>query len=540
MLVITGALSILLYSGAMLRLSPLFTAALTAICAANFIISRSVFRYEEAHRDNHAELEKKLGYIENIASDLQSAKDVRIYSMKNWILEIRGGIMRDYLSLRVRIAHRRFAWALISFAIYLIRDVGSVACLIYMFSRNAINAGDLVFYFGVVAAFSGTIGVIAWNLHVLSNASSYINDMRDFLEQPDAPGPERPAALPERPAAFPYATASGQPVELQAASVLERSAVLPERSAVLPERSTALLKRPAALPERPAALPERPAALPGAPLFIEFKDVCFSYGDASGNVLNNFSLSVRAGEKVALVGINGAGKTTIVKLLCGLYKPDSGVIEINGTDISYFRKRDLLTLFSAVFQDISLFAFTVAENVSMKPAAETNERRVADCLEKAGLLDEIMKYKDGLRSWMMKDLYKDGIIMSGGQQQKLLMARALYKDAPILILDEPTAALDPIAESQVYEHFHELSLNKTAIYISHRLASTRFCDKIAFLKGGEITEIGNHYELMGNNGDYAEMYEIQSHYYKKDGENETRNKAYDETNRKAAYDTAYA
>jgi ABC-type multidrug transport system fused ATPase/permease subunit len=264
--------------------------------------------------------------------------------------------------------------------------------------------------------------------------------------------------------------------------------------------------------------PASPADLPdtGAPLSIEFKDVCFSY-DGESNVLDNFNLHIEPGEKLALVGVNGAGKTTIIKLLCGFYTPDAGQIFINGSDIARFRKDDLITLFSAVFQDISLFVFSAAENISMRPERDTDLNRARACLEKAGVWDEIEKHPQGLSAKMKKDLDADGLSLSGGQQQKILLARALYKDAPVLILDEPTSALDPIAESEVYEQFHALSAHKTAIYISHRLASTRFCDRIAFLKDGAVAELGHHDALMSLNGSYAEMFTIQSHYYQEGG-----------------------
>jgi len=249
--------------------------------------------------------------------------------------------------------------------------------------------------------------------------------------------------------------------------------------------------------------------------------VCFSYNPENGNVLNNFNLDIKPGEKIALVGVNGAGKTTIVKLLCGFYAPDSGEILISGIDIKNFRREELYRLFSAVFQDIMILPFTIAENVSMKSGRKTDKNLVWSCLEKAGLGEHIKTHEKGIDSKMLKNIDADGIMLSGGQQQKLLLARALYKDAPILLLDEPTAALDPIAESEVYEKFNEMSQNKTAVYISHRLASTRFCDRIVFLKDGAASEIGTHWELMQKGGEYANMFEIQSHYYNKSSEVKT-------------------
>lgn len=210
----------------------------------------------------------------------------------------------------------------------------------------------------------------------------------------------------------------------------------------------------------------------------------------------------------------------MVKLLCGFYRPDEGRILIDGRDIREFGREELFALFSTVFQDIYIAPFTVAENVSMQPERDTDMERVIRCLKEVGLYEKICEYPEGIHAYMQKAVH-DGIVLSGGQQQKLLMARALYKDAPVLILDEPTAALDPVAESETYEDFHRFSggkypFGKTAVYISHRLASTRFCDRIVLLEDGRIKEGGTHDELMKKGGAYARMFEIQSQYYKKD------------------------
>ncbi|MBR4865386.1 MAG: ABC transporter ATP-binding protein [Clostridia bacterium] len=263
--------------------------------------------------------------------------------------------------------------------------------------------------------------------------------------------------------------------------------------------------------------PEHPAPLPDGPFSIEFDHVSFSYAPDSEPVLRDFSLTVAPGEKIALVGVNGAGKTTIVKLLCGFYKPDSGEIRLNGIPLQHYCKKDLYSLFSAVFQDIFIMPFTLAENISLQTLEKTDMDRVESCLRRVGLWDAIASYPEGIRSFMLKEVM-DGIVLSGGQNQKLLMARALYKDAPVLILDEPTAALDPIAESETYEAFHTLAKNKTSLYISHRLASTRFCDRIVFLADGVAAEVGTHDQLMAQGGAYAEMFEVQSHYYKEGAE----------------------
>lgn len=247
------------------------------------------------------------------------------------------------------------------------------------------------------------------------------------------------------------------------------------------------------------------------PLEIEFRDVCFSYQDEV--LYDHFNLTIHAGEKLAIVGVNGVGKTTLVKLLCGLYEPDSGEIRINGIDSRCFPKREWYQLFSVVFQEQLILPFTVGENLCMDCRDKLDEEKAWRALEKAGLQEVFEKKGIGMDSFMKKALVKDGVELSGGQQQRFLLARALYKDAPIMILDEPTAALDPIAESEVYDCYQQYSDGKTAIFISHRLASTRFSDRIIMLERGRVVEVGTHEELMQRGGAYAKMYQVQSNYY---------------------------
>ncbi|MGL4736753.1 MAG: ABC transporter ATP-binding protein [Cellulosilyticaceae bacterium] len=257
---------------------------------------------------------------------------------------------------------------------------------------------------------------------------------------------------------------------------------------------------------------ERRICETGKPMTVAFRHVYFGY-DEGENILEDFSMQIEAGEKIALVGLNGTGKTTVVKLLCGFYEPTAGEILIDGIDSKKFSKKERYQLFAAVFQDLLILPFTVAENICMSTKDEVDEARIWECLRQVGLADAIAKHPKGIWAEMTRVFDEEGIILSGGQQQKLLMARAFYKDAPILVLDEPTAALDAIAECEVYEKFDAYSSGKTALYISHRLASTRFCDKIYFVKDGRIAECGTHQALMAQKGGYRALFDIQSHYY---------------------------
>ena len=260
---------------------------------------------------------------------------------------------------------------------------------------------------------------------------------------------------------------------------------------------------------------ENPEHIEGKRPLVEFKNVSFSY-DGKTNVLKNFNLTVHPGEHVALIGVNGAGKSTIVKLLCGFYAPSSGSVRIGGAEASKIPEKERFSKISAVFQEMCILPHKVAENISMRPCDETDMKKAAESLDKAN----IARLKADLERQMTRAVSDDGIELSGGEGQKLMMARAIYKDAPILILDEPTAALDPMAESETYEKFHEISRGKTALYISHRLAGTRFCDKIVFLSDGEAKEEGTHEELIAKGGAYAEMFRLQSHYYTKGADGE--------------------
>lgn len=245
---------------------------------------------------------------------------------------------------------------------------------------------------------------------------------------------------------------------------------------------------------------------------IEFKDVSFTYPSAEKSTINNMSFKVNKGENIAIVGENGAGKTTAIKLLCGLYYPTNGDILINGKSSREFSSESYFDLFSAVFQDYFFMPMTIAENISAEK--EYDKEKLYSAFKKAGILEKINALPDKENALMDKNVYKNAVDFSGGEKQKLLLAKAVYKNAPVLILDEPTAALDPISENELYLKYNELTENKISFFISHRLSSTRFCNRILFIKDGRIAESGTHDELMAQKGAYYRMYQIQSYYYK--------------------------
>lgn len=245
---------------------------------------------------------------------------------------------------------------------------------------------------------------------------------------------------------------------------------------------------------------------------IEFRNVSFKYPQTDIMILENVNLKIKRGETLSVVGLNGAGKTTFVKLLCRFYEPTSGEIYINGIPAKDIKLEDYYKLFGVVFQDFSLFSFTVAENISME--TEADEQRLFAAIKKSGLEKRVQNLPHGVDTFVFKSYDPDGIELSGGEGQKVAIARAVYREAPIVIFDEPTSALDPIAEYDIYKNFHDLAEKRTAIYISHRMSSTRFTDHTAVFANKTIAEYGTHDELMAiNGGVYREMFEVQAKYY---------------------------
>lgn len=257
--------------------------------------------------------------------------------------------------------------------------------------------------------------------------------------------------------------------------------------------------------------------LPTGAVSIEFRDVWYRYAGAEDYTIKGLNLTVSPGESIALVGRNGAGKTTLVKLICGLYMPTRGEILIDGKRIDQYNIEEYYTMVSAVFQETKPAAFTIQEFVtSVAPNRPDAGKDAETVLQAAGLWERIQGLPHGMETHLGKSVYEDGVDFSGGEMQKLLLARAMYKDGAILVLDEPTAALDPIAENKVYMQYSDISNGKTSIYISHRFASTRFCDRIVLLQDGVIAESGSHEELMELGGQYAYMFDVQSKYYKEE------------------------
>jgi len=265
---------------------------------------------------------------------------------------------------------------------------------------------------------------------------------------------------------------------------------------------------------------------------FKFENVSFKYPKQENYSLKNINLTLESGKRLAIVGLNGAGKTTFVKLLLRLYDVTEGRILLNGVDVKEYERGEYFKVFSPVFQDVNIFAFPLRENVSMNTPEETDVKKAEQKIREADLGEKVDSLPNGVNTELLKVVVEDGVDLSGGEKQKLGLARALYKDAPVIILDEPTAALDALAEYKLYQNFDKLIGNKTAVYISHRLSSTRFCDNVAMFMEGKLVEYGTHESLLKQCGEYAHMFEVQAQYYK-EGKSATGESVSDERSKSA-------
>ncbi len=389
-----------------------------------------------------------LGFLTN---HFTSAKEIRVYNMKDWIYGKYLGI-NDDINKKYRISRNLwFKSQAILMPLSLLEEISLYAFLIYELSRNNLTVAEFTLYIASVHIFITAVNSFIAEYTEIKKQSLEVRDFRSFIDSYKIPEKEK-AELP--------------PME----------------------------KHPD----------------------FEFQDVTFCYEGQEKNALEHVSLSIPYGQRLAIVGLNGAGKTTMIKLLSGFYKPTSGKITINGKDCETMEREDLFRYFSAVFQNVEEYPFTVEENVSMRRSEDTDDERVSECLERCGLMDKIEKLENGRKTQVLKVLEEDGVDFSGGEKQKLALARALYKDAPVLILDEPTSALDPLAEERLYRNFNDWIGDKTGIFISHRLSSTRFCQKVALFEDSHLVEYGSHDELMKKKGKYYDLYETQAELYRKE------------------------
>lgn len=448
----TSVLGIAVFSAVLFKLNAAVMLFLVVTTAFSFYLNKRVVKWTDEHSKERMGYVQQLSYINAVSGDARSAKDIRLYPMAKWFSDIYEDNMKGIAAWYRKLTKKLFRVTACDGALGLLREGIIYLYLIYMFMNGHISVGDFVLYFGVVNGFSSWLSEIFAEASVLNQLSTKIKRFREYLDFPEY-----------------YRKEDG---------------VHPDRDKM--------------------------------PKEIELKNVSFRYEKNQPYVLKNFSLVIRPGEHLAVVGLNGAGKTTLIKLICGLIDPTDGQVLYDGKPVTEYNRVELYQMYSAVFQQFSIMPVTIEEIVAEAPKAQVDSERVEKCLELAGMWERIQKLPDKLQSQYGRTIYDDGIEFSGGETQKLLLARSIYKSAPILLLDEPTAALDPIAESELYQKYNQISEGKTAVFISHRLASANFCNRIILIENGAICEEGTHRELLSKKGKYYNLFELQAKYYREE------------------------
>ena len=452
--ILANLLGFAVYLALLSSLSPLLILVVIATTAAGYFVSRKVNQFGYLHREEEAAYTAEMRYVKRTVTSRAFAKDIRIFGLKPWLMEVWQKSFRLYESFLRRREKHYFLTNLADFLLSLLRNGISYAYLLHLTLTEGLSASTFLLYFTAASGFTQWITGILEQFTQLSKASLEISVVREFLEWPEG-----------------FQLTGGDPI---------------------------------------------PDAVNGT-YELQLEHVTYRYPGAAEDTIHDLSLTLHRGEKVALVGLNGAGKTTLVKLLCGFLDPTQGTVRLNGVDIRRLNRRTYYKLFSAVFQEFSLLEATVAENVAQQVEG-IDEEKVWQCLENAGLSDAVRALPQGLQTHLGRSIYDDGTELSGGQTQRLMLSRALYRDGAVLVLDEPTAALDPITESEIYLKYSEMTQGKTSLFISHRLASTRFCDRIILLENGSIAEEGSHEALLQRGGSYAKLFSVQRRYYEEGGE----------------------
>lgn len=453
----TSCIGFIIYLALLTNLNLWLAALVAATTAVSYFASKRINEWGYLHRSEELELTKRIEYANKTATSREFAKDIRMFGLRGWLEDLWGSTMRLYSAFCAK-RERKYIWAnIIDIVLTFLRNGIAYAFLIGITVKNGLPASQFLLYFAALSGFAQWVVEILDKLSVMHKQSLDISTIREFLDW-------------------------DEPFDLNGG--------------------------------------ERIAFEPNKQYEIRLDDVSFRYPKADKDTLSHINLTVHPGEKLAIVGLNGAGKTTLVKLVCGFLDPTEGRILLNGEDIRKFNRNDYYALFSAVFQEFSVLDVTVKENVA-QCVDGIDETRVWQCIDKAGLTEKIKSLPKGIETHLGRRVFKDGVEFSGGQTQRLMLARALYKNAPILVLDEPTAALDPIAENDIYQKYNDMTHGRTSFFISHRLASTRFCDRIIFVDGGKIAEEGTHDELLKNGGGYAYLFEVQSKYYRSDNQDGT-------------------
>lgn len=395
---------------------------------------------------------RRLNYLDNMTTNFAYGKEIRIFHISEWLLKKQKKEHKEANSLMCKSQNLWFRANVVNQVIAIVQQIVLYGWLAYGVINKTMDIAMFILYIQVIPTFTAALSQLLDDVAETRKLSLEVTDYRYFLSLND-----------------------------------------------LNESNVGELKLADIIKDK---------------IEFKFENVSFKYSGQEEYALKDLNIVINPGMKLAIVGLNGAGKSTFVKLLMRLYEPTEGVIYINGVDIRKFDKDEYFSIFAPIFQEIELYAFSLTENITMKSEEESDRSKVEECVKQAGLWEKISELPKGINSQVLKVIYDDGIDLSGGEKQKLAIARALYKNSRVLILDEPTAALDAYAESKLYNTFDSLVGTKTTVYISHRLASTRFCDEIAVFAEGRMIEYGTHDELMQLGKKYFDLYQIQSKYYK--------------------------
>ena len=417
---------------------------------ANLWIQRKVNEYEYSMKKELSRQNRRKRYYYETTHDFSFGKEIRLYNLKNRVLENYNKEIQKYIDLNKLIKKKEFTLGFLGLFTLFINQAALYGILIWKVVHG-MSIADFSMYLALILQLSLLLNTLIEDISFIYRESLYVYDFFKFLD-----------------------TDLGE--------------VGGEKKAI--EKDT---------------------------LEIEFKNVSFKYPKTDNYIFENLNFKIPKGQRLAIVGLNGAGKSTLVKLITGLYDVDEGEILINGIPIKDFNKKELYSMFSVVFQEVNILAFTLAENIACT-SENIDINRVYEVLDKVGLKDKVDSFPKGIEQMMLKIIDENGIELSGGESQKLAIARALYKNGNMVIMDEPTSALDALAEAEIYKDFSELVENKTSIYISHRLSSTKFCDAIALFDKRGLIEYGTHEELMEKRGEYYKMFTIQGKYYQEGGE----------------------
>ena len=462
----SGALGIILYFSILIRLPKWVLAVLITGTIVELLISRNAENERKKRQETIGRLTRKADYMNKTAADVRSAKDIRIFGMLPWLEEKFTAVLDRFHIENTQVEKQRIRIAGIRAGISGVLEILTGILLAVFVLQEKLSLAEYILYVGAIRSFSMwsfQFGTLMQNFYRMNGDLSRI---RSFIDGEET-------------------------IQSNTQTQVNKQS---NRSIV----NTTGMKFDHVLK-------------------IEFSHVFYRYPKSDRWIVKDLSFVIEDGEKIALVGMNGAGKTTMIKLLCGLLIPTKGTIRINGVSSTDISREDYYRLFSTVFQDIHLFPASIQRNIVCSDE-QIDPIRFDDAVKKSGMDQVAQKFRDGLNTLLVAEVDADAVNLSGGQVQKLMLARAIYKNAPILLLDEPTAALDPIAEKNIYLQYNEMAEGKVSVFISHRLASTVFCDRIFFMKNGIIAEEGTHEELIQKKGDYYEAFSVQSKYYQEEEE----------------------